>query len=245
MEHLRRQYRTIIISIFGIATAASVLLASILQKSPLTNDLLDYVVRAAPAALAGIALLAYEAFGWRLANSKLDFAGEWVFSETQYIVDPQTGTRTRDFDAWGTARFVQGPHHFALARGETRKGAIPSQPQTQKADSIWHSIASEIRDGGQKIHLCIHHDSSFAPETPLGYAVEIMNVTGANWRGAPNRMSSEVLLCADAKVPRVVVCHYERGSLEDFCRRRARSNSTPRPAAVEAGQSETVVRSNA
>jgi hypothetical protein len=208
MKTLHRQHKAVMVAVF--TTLAGWYYYFYYHYKVPTNPEFRFIdiLSISFSAVAGAVILFYETFAWRWFNPRLDFSGEWGFTETQFAIDPTTGEFQPAFDAWGVLTITEDVSSIGIAKGETFIG----DGEHKRRFSTWHSMACDLNEDGNQLFAALDHTP--VPGGKGGdvkYGIEIFTVTNRQntWlrKGRPLTMTSEVLHSIErgAKAHRVSV----------------------------------------
>jgi hypothetical protein len=210
MNKLRDQYKRFIYTVFGLT--ASVYFFFLL-KIPSSKSILDNLdwFGLSWAVFAGLIVVVYERWGWRIFNPKFDLVGLWNFTESQYVA---VGDRQRafDYDARGSVRILQDLQSIRLIEGQTYKTKPASTivPSERNKTADWWSIACELNDTASRMDAVLDHAPTLAEGNGIQYGVEIFRITARTKWGRPTKMSSTVYHCVGSGKAHQIDVSYTR-----------------------------------
>jgi hypothetical protein len=207
MNKIRNQHKFIIYSVFALSAS---LYFFILINAPSTKDALSLLqwFGISWVAIAASIIFLYEKWGWKILNPRLDFAGQWCFSEEQFICNPETQQHTFAYVAKGNMTIVQDVSSIAIIEGQTQQKLENS---TTTDIATWWSVACDLNDTGSILYCALDHKSTPGRKGgAVRYGVEVFTVKERDSLGHPIKMSSVVYHCIGAGVPHLVNVDYER-----------------------------------
>lgn len=208
MNKIREQHKFVIYSIFVVTASVYFFLSTSVSIASDVIDRLRFFGVSWPV-IAGGAVFLYEKWGWKFFNPRLDFSGQWRFSEDQFILDAETGDHKFSYSASGCMTVVQDVRSVSIIEGQTKKKV--EQGSGDQEISTWWSVSCDLNDTGSVLYCALDHKS--APGRKGGavkYGVEVFSVKERDLKGRPVEMSSVVYHCIGAGVPHLVHVNYTR-----------------------------------
>lgn len=216
MNKLRSQHKRVIFAVFALSASLYFFLLINLPNSKAPLDLLAWF-GVSWSVVAGLVILLYERWAWRIINPQFDFDGKWRFTEIQYRPNSGDYERVPVFHGKGSMRIVQDVRAIWITEGQTyRLAAMVSEKKDARTSkgtktSDWWSESCELDDKASRIYCTLNHQSALDREGgTIGYAVEIYRVTERGKRGRPTKMASTVYHCIGFGTAHTVEVIYTR-----------------------------------